>query len=576
MNQEHDGRSDRKFAPILFLFVSTVFTLPFLIKWTYLGVGDWELFVTMAAVPAKTVLCFGQFPFWNPYIGGGNILFAHPEVSVLSPFFPLILLFGPVAGLKLQILIAWFLGLYGTYLFARKLELSETASYLMALMFQGSSYFALHYSIGHIPFTHFCFLPWFLFFLLKAEQHWKFVFAAAAAIALIILGNGAAVPLVYTAFFTGLYILTRAIRDHDLKPIKLYLCAMILGVLVGAVKFLPMYLYLSQVPWEGMSNDVVPLSLALKGFFSIDQAIFKTAGPDQFWGWHEYGAYLSPVIIALSVSAAITSFKKTCLWVILALFFFIFGLGHFSSLSPWALFTKLPGFSSIRAPSRAFQFVLLSISAMAAIGVDYWIKKLSASVPSIKTLFAVLIGLIAVGNFFINLPALRSIEYKRPGQYQFATDFKQEIGRKDNIYNLFLQNKGSLIAPWLSGYGPSRGLVLPTNEVLMEYAPQGNLEVVGRSYTPNRVIYDIKPSGNGTMIFSIGFDRGWRAVDGRRLHEDNGLVATEYNVSDKRLELYYRPPYFYAGLVISLIFIAFSLLALFHGKMGNRLKTIFN
>jgi hypothetical protein len=576
MNHEQDGSSNRTLAPLLFLFISGLFTLPFLLKWSYIGVGDWELFVTMAAVPAKTVLHFGQFPFWNPYIGGGNILFAHPEVSVLSPFFPLILLFGPVAGLKLQILVAYFLGLYGTFLFARRMDLSVTGSYTATLIFQGNSYFALHYSIGHIPFTHFCFLPWFLYFLLEAEGNWKFIFAAAIAISLMILGNGAAVPLVYSAFFAGFFILIRAIQNKDWRPAKLYLGAMIIGVLVASVKFLPMYVYLSQAPWEGMSQDLVPLGLALEGFFSIDQAIFKTTGPDQYWGWHEYGAYLSPIVIILALSAVLTSFKKARLWLILALFFFIFGLGHFSDISPWALFTRLPGFSSIRAPSRAFQFVILSMSFLAAIGVDYWIKKLSNNVRSIKTLFALLIGLVAVGNFLVNLPALRSIEYKRPGQYHFAPEFRHEIGRKDNIYDLFLQNKGSLMAPWLSAYGPSRALVLPTNEVLMEYSPQGNLEVISRSYTPNRVTYEIKPSGSGTIIFGIGFDRGWRAVDGRRLYEDNGLVATAYNVSDIHLTLFYRPPYFYIGLIVSILAVGLSLAALFHTQTGNRFKAIFD
>ncbi|UCD17286.1 MAG: hypothetical protein JSV44_12685, partial [Candidatus Zixiibacteriota bacterium] len=98
--------------------MAIIFTLPFLLRWDYIGVGDWELFTTMAAVPVKTVLHFHQFPFWNPYIGGGNVLFVHPEVGIFSPFFAMLMIFGPVGGLKVQVLLSYFLGFWGTYLFA--------------------------------------------------------------------------------------------------------------------------------------------------------------------------------------------------------------------------------------------------------------------------------------------------------------------------------------------------------------------------------------------------------------------------------------------------------------------------
>ena len=201
--------------PIIFFVISLVFVLPFLLKWKYIGVGDWELFVTMAAIPVKTVLHFHQFPFWNPYIGGGNILFAHPEVGVLSPFFILLLIFGPIGGLKLQMLVCYFLGFWGSYKMAGRLGLSDITSYLVSFAYFGSSYFSLHFSIGHVPFTHFCFLPWFIYFLLKVEDNWKYIFGAGLTIALIVIGNGAAVPFLYTLFFTGVFVIMYSIEKKS-------------------------------------------------------------------------------------------------------------------------------------------------------------------------------------------------------------------------------------------------------------------------------------------------------------------------------------------------------------------------
>lgn len=57
----------------------------------------------MAAIPAGTILQYGQIPFWNPYLGGGNIFFHHPEAATFSPFLLLCVLFGALTGLKIQV-----------------------------------------------------------------------------------------------------------------------------------------------------------------------------------------------------------------------------------------------------------------------------------------------------------------------------------------------------------------------------------------------------------------------------------------------------------------------------------------
>jgi hypothetical protein len=568
-------KAKRDIAPFVFFAISLLFSFPFLIRWNYIGVGDWELFTTMAAVPVRTILLYHQFPFWNPYIGGGNILFAHPETAILSPFSFINLLFGPMGGLKLQIFVCYFLGFWGSYLFARKLGFSKISSYLISFVYYGSSYFGLHFSIGHIPFTHFCFLPWFLFFLLKSGENWKYLLAGGLSIALLILGNGAAVPFLYTVFFSGLFICLYSLETRTLYYIKGFIFATVAGVLAAAIKFIPMFSYLSGNRWEGMAGDVTPLDIALKGFFSIDQWIFRSVGNNQYWGWHEYSAYLSPLVVILALVGIIFAFRKSRIWLVIAVFFLLFGLGNFSAISPWNLFTKIPGFSSIRSPARAFQFVLLASGIMAGFGIDYLIDKWKNSFRQIKISAGIVAGIILLVNFIIILPNLNTAAYLHPEPVAFDSDFKQEIGQKQGIYQRFLQNRGSLIAPWLSGYKESRGLVTPVNDVLMEYSPDGQFQLISRNYTPNRVEYEILPSQAGTLIFGIGYDEGWRAVDGREVSENNGLVSVNYNLNDRKIVLYYRPPYFWSGLIISIISIGLGLLLLFYGKAGKRLETVF-
>jgi len=572
----HQNLENRYIPPLVSLGVALLFSLPFLINWKWIGVGDWELFVTMAAVPRTTILHFGQFPFWNPYIGGGNILFAHPEVGIFSPFFLLILLFGPIGGLKLQFFIAWFLGFYGTFRLARTVGISNMGSYLASFAFFGSSYFALHFSIGHVPFSHFCFLPWFAYFVIKARDSWKYLFAGAVCIALIILGNGAAIPFLYTVFFTGLFVVLFTIQERRFLYFKAFLASIALGLLLASAKFIPMYHYLSQNEWAGMPQDATPLGILFKAFFSFNQGIFDMQTTSEHWGWHEYGAYISPIVIILAIWALVKNYKKLWTWMVLGLFFFIFGLGYFSEFSLWNLILQLPGFSSIRAPSRAFQFVVLSVAILSGFGFDYFREKLTVSKRALKFIGFGIILIVLASNFFINLPNLNTITYKKPEPVEFNPGFKHIMGSKYKIYENFRRNRGSLVAPWLSAYKESRGIVTEKREVLMEYfVGQAQPQILDKEYTPNRVKYEIEPRTPGTMIFGIGYDEGWEELHGREIMENSGLIAVRIDQDTRDLTFVYRTPYFWTGLVVSLFGIVLIFIFYFNSYFRARLKSIF-
>ncbi len=565
----------RFIPPAIFFVVSLVFSLPLLLKWDYIGPRDWELFTTMAGVPVRSLLHYGQFPFWNPYLGGGNILFAHPEAAVISPFFPLMLLCGELLGLKLQIFLAFFLGFYGTFLWVRKLGLSEVSSCLASFVYFGSSYFILHFAAGHIPFTHFCFLPWAAYFLLKAEADCRWIFASGLTLALIILGNGGAIPFLYTCFFIGLWVILRALENREFRPVKYFIFALVTAIMISAVKFLPMIIALAGSPWAGRPDDFTPAGLLPSIFFSFDQYIFKAMAPDHNWPWHEYGAFIPPLAAILALAAAVYRFRRSRPWIIIALFFLVFGLGNFGSFSPWNLFLQLPGFSSIRVPARAFQFVVLAAAVMAGLGLDYLLDKYKSQGKMARNLSIGLVALIIAGNFLIALPTLQTIDYRLPEKAVFNEEFRQDIGGIDKIYGQFRKNRGSLIAPWLSAYRESRGIVAPGNVVYMEYISRGQADIISRHHTPNRVEYRLNGIAPGTIIFSIGYDTGWIAADGRRLYEESGVIAADFAPGEQSITLVYRAPYFYAGLIISTAALLLCLLIVFHRKTGQRLETIF-
>jgi hypothetical protein len=544
--------------PLVSLVLAVYCTLPFLLRYDYWGVRDWDLFTTIAAVPVGTIVHYGQFPFWNPYLGGGNILFHHPEVAVLSPFLLLLLVFGVVVGLKLQVAVCYFLGFWGSLKLFTSLGASKAAAIMAAVAYFGSVHFALHFAEGHIPFTHYAFLPWFVYFILTAGQKRRNIILAGIALALMVLGNGAAVPLLYTLLFSFVFFGILSVQERQLTYIRNFAVATVTGLGAAAVKLVPMVVYMFQNKWEGNPDESIPLSALGSIFFGLKHSLFAKNFPQQYWNWHEYGHYLSPLLVILAVIALLVSFRKHMVWLLTALFFFLLGLGNFGSFSLWALLTRLPGFESLRCTGRAFQFVDLSVAALGAFGFDILRRKISHARSQrwlrypLPAVAAVVIGT----NLVLVWPIMSSAFTQKPKTVRRSPVFTHVIDRQAKTYENFLANRGSLITPWLSAYHPSRALVGPGDTVYMEHILEGRAEIRRRYYTPNRIEYEIFGESNGKIVIGMGYDPGWRVDDGRRLWPEQDLLAFAFQPGLQRVVLRYRPPFFFAGLMVSLISLA--------------------
>lgn len=532
------------------------YTLPFLMKLTWWGVRDWDLFTTIAAVPVGTILEYGQFPFWNPYLSGGNILFHHPEVAVLSPFFLLYLVFGAVVGLKLQVLIAYFLGFWGSMRLFRTLGMAKGAAVVAAVAYFGSVHFALHFAEGHMPFTHYAFLPWFVHFVLEGARDRRYLVGAVIAPALMILGNGAAVPLVYTLVFTSILLVLRAVQTRTFREISGFVISVGLALAVTAVKFLPMAVYMMRNRWPGEPEESIPLAALGKMFFGFEHSLFVQNFAGQKWAWHEYGMYISPLLVAVAVYAAARRFRQQWPWVVIVGFFLLLGLGNFAPWSPWAILTSLPGFASLRATGRAMHFVVLGVAVLGGIGLTCLAKRATEAAWGKVWRWVVygVGGIIVATNLALVWPIMSEAFRQPPKEIERSSVFRHVVDREPKAYENYLANRGSLVSPWLSAYHPSRGLVGPNNEVFPEYVVSGDIQVYSREYTPNRITYSLDAGRlGGQLVIGMGYDPGWKAVDGRKLTEMQGLIAFRVTPGRQSVELVYRTPYFFTGFVISLL-----------------------
>src|SRR5438132_6821128 len=96
------------------LMCARLFTQP-----NALGHYDWDVHLFFYAAVLKSVVEYGQWPFWNPWYCGGNVLWQNPQVALLSPVYPLALVMSLPLAMKVNIVVHYWIGFVGMHLILR-------------------------------------------------------------------------------------------------------------------------------------------------------------------------------------------------------------------------------------------------------------------------------------------------------------------------------------------------------------------------------------------------------------------------------------------------------------------------
>src|SRR2546427_6354046 len=122
------------------LLFGAAFSLPLLLHLGQAGVHqDWDLLWQLQWAAQQSVAHFHQLPLWNPYKCGGMPLLANPHSRIITPFFLLHLLLGPVTGVHVEIPLHLAIGWGGGYLLARAQGLNPLAGVVSGTVFTASS-----------------------------------------------------------------------------------------------------------------------------------------------------------------------------------------------------------------------------------------------------------------------------------------------------------------------------------------------------------------------------------------------------------------------------------------------------
>ncbi len=571
----------KKYLPyIIFIIVTLLYCLPIFKNITYWGQMDWDQFTFWNAVPRESFLRYHQLPLWNHYSNGGNVMAALPHASFFSPLFVFILLFGPVAGLKVLWAMSVYIGMLGTFHIMRYFKTDVFSQYFAPLVFMLNSLFALHLSEGHVEWMSMSLLPWFLLFSLKSVSEKKYLLFAAMFISMMLLGGSVYIYAI-TGFFITVYFIFLCIKEKKVCYINTLMLILAAAFLLSSIKIIPMLEFITERPRRIESQEGLNLALLPTVFLSHRQNTlyqnskwlatghtYKLGNQEIDYGWHEYGAYVGVLPLLLAFFGAAAFFRihwplvfsgLACLWI---------ALGSGAPFNLWALVHTFPIYDSLHVPTRFLTGLMLPLSVFSALGLSK-IRELAGSLVRYRVLASLVCAVVFFDILSVNYPLLDSTFVISPVYLEPAPAFRQRY----RDFNLFPgQSRSSMYPVLLSNSG-----ILNAYEVLnvkkgqtktvddSGYRGEAYLLNEGSSatityFSPNKVVVDIETGGPDILVLNQNYYRGWRARgrQGKKVFAHDGLIAVAVGPQDTRILFRYFPNSFIIGVSKTLITLFFG------------------
>ena len=509
--------------------------------------------------------------------------------------------------MKLNILAHHWLGLVGTYWLGRQLGLSQYAGLLAAGAFMLSTWYSLHLYVGHTQFLSMAFVPWVLAFVHRARKAARpsvNISAAAALVALAVF-EGGIYTVIFTIFLSGMLAVCWSVQEKSWVPLAVLVLTMSLAGGLCAVKVLPVVELLRENPrttpvggpsWSMAlsGSDTTSVSRAeageretaaesrwplihelIKVFLGRNQRGNEIYFTHQEYGWHEYGAYLGPIIMGLIVLSPLV-FRQQWPWLVSALGCFLIALGNFAPFAPWTLLHYFPVMNNARVPTRFLMPCVLALSILAGLVLDFLRARVKESRSALvrlcfkdtrrewATAFVValcLADLALVGG--------RSLEETFDRLPQTANEKNTNIitirGRAANMLGPMLQNystKNGYEEAHLPVRVSARGEESYRGEVYfvpVQSEPRGAVTETSSpapiitNWSPNSVTVSVNTGVEGWLVVNRNWDDGWVSTPPYQAQSRNGLLSAALGSGEHLVRFSYEPRSVMVGAAITFV-----------------------
>jgi hypothetical protein len=337
-----------------------------------LGLSDLHCQIVPWQRAVRYSLSHGQWPLWNPFILGGDILAAAAQPAVYDPFQWIGMLIPLADAFTFGVALTFFLAGFFTWVFARALGVSEIAAFTAAagFMFCGMMAFFAGWPLGRA----WAYLP-LVFFATRRVVHEEKAGLLSLAFVLVIV-SGHPESVLHIVSVCAAYGGFEWIRVRRMRPLVLAIGAGVVALLLTAVYLLPFFEAVPQTLENYIRRDLyAPTSydLITKPDVRLDR-IKRTFVPG-FRGMEPLTARVGPVVLALAVIGAAMR-RRRAAWFFAALA--VVCLGATFGAWPVAHFLhSLPMFdiaiNERLAFAASFAMAILAAFAVDAIARREWI-----------------------------------------------------------------------------------------------------------------------------------------------------------------------------------------------------------
>ncbi|MGL4462237.1 MAG: hypothetical protein ACRC1K_08780 [Planctomycetia bacterium] len=487
--------------------------------------GDWDVFVTRYEALRRTILLWGEFPWWTPWRRGGFPLASDPQTGLFSLATPLVLLFGASIGLRLAAVAYLLVAAEGARRLAKLFARDPWAAAFAGLVFALNGAVVVYVAAGlYVPMS-FCWLPWILRGVLLLERSPRRGVELGVWGALLV-NAGVQYPSVYTVLLAGLLAVHRLYHLPPAERRRFLLGAVLAVGVVFATsgwRLATTALLVADFPRDAISH------IAHTWRDWLDAVLHRTTPADlasvHKFDW-ETPMYLGPTIPLLALVGLAGGWR----WLHGAgLVCAVLAMGNDDWYEPGAWIQDWPIFSSMHMATRWRVPLLLFVGLSAAVGVDRLRAALaSARLTRRAAAFSVLAAAVVAAADLADLAAdLPAVGFAPNPETRPITAPILPGAPKTAVAQL---EEGNLTSAIGGGYG-----VVRSQEPLLGYklsnptarrwlggadyrgeawSDDGPVETV--EWTPNRIILETAP---GALVFVNQNPGDWWTANGARPFE---------------------------------------------------------
>ncbi len=362
------------------------------------------------------------FPLWNPYILGGLPYVAAMHGDIFYPTFLLRMMMRTDLAMSWGFIIHLFLAGCFTYGFLRAWGFGFFPRLFGGMGYMLAGQIASLASPGHdgklFVSALFPLALWMLLLGIRDGRQWAWG-ALAATVGLAVLSPHPQM-LQYMLLGSGAFALYVAFSEHEargrlprdvaIRRLAYALGAVVLGMVIGAVQFLPVKEY---VPWSpraggrGGYDFATQFSMPIEEFFNTYLPQFSGI-LDHYWGRngiHLHSEYLGVTVLILMGAAfgatSRKSFRSFWLWTGVVSALWAIGSG-----TPFyhLVYAIVPGSKFFRAPSIIFFMTSFAVVMLATVGLERVLaRRVGIRYIVGWGIFATLVALLASGGMLTNV-----------------------------------------------------------------------------------------------------------------------------------------------------------------------------